>query len=123
LERVWGLGLGILASPLPAGKYGVERHVLMLTLQTRMLCTAASPASPGLSPPGSIQLPLRTFKIFKTCIKISVCLHGTGWGSKGLLTNGFLRLITWRRVTIKDYNTADNNDKQCQQVKHNLHLE
>jgi len=85
LERVWGLDPGILASPLPAGKYGVERHVLMLTLQTRMLCTAASPASPGLSPPAKHSTSSQDFKISKTCIKIRGCLHGTGWGSEGLL--------------------------------------
>jgi hypothetical protein len=75
----WGLDLGILASPLPAGKYGVERHVLMLTLQTHMLCKAMSPASPGLSPPGSIQHPLRALKHSKHVLKeVSVCTTQPG---------------------------------------------
>jgi len=69
----------MLASPLPADKYGVERHVLMLTLQTRMLCRAASPASPGSSPPGSIQILLRTLKYSKHASKlVCVCMTQAG---------------------------------------------
>lgn len=48
-----GLDLGRWASPLPAGRCGVEHHVLMLTLQRHMLCKVMSPASLGLSPPAS----------------------------------------------------------------------
>lgn len=72
--KSWGLDLGILASPLPAGKCGAERHVLMLTLRTHMLCKATSPVSPGLSPPGSIQVLLRTLKYSKHVLEgASVC--------------------------------------------------
>jgi hypothetical protein len=54
-----------LASPLPADICGVEHHVLMLTLQTRMLCKAMFPASPGLSPPETIQFHLRSLEYLK----------------------------------------------------------
>lgn len=63
--KSWGLDLGRLASPLPADRCGVEHHVLMLTLQTHMLCRATSPASPDLSPPESIQFHFRGLKYLK----------------------------------------------------------
>jgi hypothetical protein len=37
----------------------------MLTLQTHMLCKAASPVSPGLSPPESIQFHLKALEYLK----------------------------------------------------------
>jgi hypothetical protein len=52
--KSWGLDLGRLASPLPAGRYGVEHHAPMLTLQRHKLCKVMSPVFPDLSPPGSI---------------------------------------------------------------------